>query len=1348
MVDLVDLRVGDDKDPVPSIATLKAPKAAEAAPSGGLLSLKFDDDSDVQILDTPDEDAVRRNPLKLAFNEGPVAVVRGMAKAAQETVQFAESLTPPNPADLIASAFTEGPTKYAFNELLFGEEQAEQLRALPSAEALPAAVTESIPAPETFVGEMVQGVSQFVSAFLVANKIGAIKSLPGAFSLKSLPLVNKIPFLANASITLRAGGAGAVADMVAFDPLTPRLSNVLRDLAGFDDPVTEFLAANPGDSEAEGRLKNVIEGLGIGVATDLVFQSLRGARGLLRARDNPLHVEIPPGPTPLPTIDEIAENAPAFQARQRMMRVKDDLLTQLQPDRSNADELARNFDRAAPFVDPDARILAAGDIDAIRGQFLREAKGGTPAQQLARVQREIARLDAKPTLSARATKELAHLRGDAERLGDIVNGTSRPDLVQKSYEADAKAAIEATEVTWPRIKRVLQEQVTDKAGTIKDSLVKEGPYGEEALRRFVLSTGAPGSAHQIFNEARAGIYGTFGGDIAARTGRFGKAAGATSLTKSERQALDGIIKSRRFMEILRGKPNFKMRLEGGRVATRGDFEGHLGQLRRTLGDERFLDLNARANVYFNTIRGVLGRLAKGGVITPKDLERLSKFDFSPLQLLDEIDPSVTVRGKGGRKITVRESGIPALGRGTREVLETDSEKMLGEFIGRAEARIAKNRANQALLDIATNNPDNGLVALKRPKEGSWSEIFVRTGKDEPTRMYLPGDLAEQWSQMPSRMPESVAKALSVFSGSSFVRAMATGVNMGFAVAQIPIDMGYQFLRSPAFHSMMPSSRPIYSKFAPWAMGQMVADRVAVMGDSFLRKGAYRDFVEEGGAFSFMSHGAKDANVIFRPSVQFSRAAERRLLAFRIAGAYFSESTEIMGRLAIRRAAMRAGADGPTATFVARDILDFSQGGHAVKALDIFVPYLNASTQAVRGMFNTARVNPKEFWGRIGQMSAGAGGLWAYNYFYNRKTWDSIPPEVKNNNWIITTPLKRRDDNGDIRHYYFTIPVDPAAGAFKAMTEMAMEKAWTGKAPSRQDWDRASSAITDAALGAAGRPGSLLPPIGKAFAQYTSNYDFFLQDNIWKGKAGIEPSQEFLTDPHRPTPMVARDVGELLGLSPARMQRALGAVAPRNQITTMLSLGYEALRENEVPEQLMFDTTDNVMKNSPQAPVLRRFFKQTHPLEAESELLDPALESGRTEAAVLTRDLDERVSRVTRAPDDATRRKELDNVRQWIRTAPPIEQARLADRAVNIITIDKIFRDTPPEDLGIPTRTWWLRLQGESGSVKAEAFHTRARNSTAEQRDQMKRMAGRLKGWGPKFATRLGQLEEEYPYDPE
>lgn len=140
-----------------------------------------------------------------------------------------------------------------------------------------------ISAPDSETGQIIRSISQFATGFIGAGKV--LKGI-GWAGQSSSRLLN----------WGRAGTAGAAADAVAFDPYQNRIANLIQEVPQLQNPITEYLEAKPEDSEAEGRFKNALEGLGLGAAGDMVFGLLRGYR---RARVTGNHDEL----------DKVAEQA-------------------------------------------------------------------------------------------------------------------------------------------------------------------------------------------------------------------------------------------------------------------------------------------------------------------------------------------------------------------------------------------------------------------------------------------------------------------------------------------------------------------------------------------------------------------------------------------------------------------------------------------------------------------------------------------------------------------------------------------------------------------------------------------------------------------------------------------------------------------------------------------------------------------------------------------------------------------------------------------------------------------------------------------------------------------------------
>tara|TARA_R110002020_G_scaffold132738_4_gene296316 strand:+ start:2021 stop:5530 length:3510 start_codon:yes stop_codon:yes gene_type:complete len=110
--------------------------------------------------------------------------------------------------------------------------------------------------PETTAGKVTEGITRFVTGFA-----GPAKFLKGYNRLGRS----------------RAYIAGGIADLTVFDPNEGRLSDMLIEVDSpvFNNAVTQYLATNEHDTEMEGRLKNVLEGIFLGGLVDIAATALR-----------------------------------------------------------------------------------------------------------------------------------------------------------------------------------------------------------------------------------------------------------------------------------------------------------------------------------------------------------------------------------------------------------------------------------------------------------------------------------------------------------------------------------------------------------------------------------------------------------------------------------------------------------------------------------------------------------------------------------------------------------------------------------------------------------------------------------------------------------------------------------------------------------------------------------------------------------------------------------------------------------------------------------------------------------------------------------------------------------------
>jgi len=145
---------------------------------------------------------------------------------------------------------------------------------------------------KTWVGTLAQGLTQFTLGFI-----------PGGAAIKGLAAVNKFNKFGKLVTTVKAGSkvklngkgiwmAGATSDFISFGGQEERLSNFIQEFPALQNPVSEYLAADPDDGEIEGRFKNVIEGMFMefGITIPLIKAFQKSISAIRKSR-----LEVPAG---------------------------------------------------------------------------------------------------------------------------------------------------------------------------------------------------------------------------------------------------------------------------------------------------------------------------------------------------------------------------------------------------------------------------------------------------------------------------------------------------------------------------------------------------------------------------------------------------------------------------------------------------------------------------------------------------------------------------------------------------------------------------------------------------------------------------------------------------------------------------------------------------------------------------------------------------------------------------------------------------------------------------------------------------------------------------------------------
>lgn len=177
----------------------------------------------------------------------------------------------------MAKGVGEGAVKAAQETAQFGYDVVNWFDDVTGADAIADTELDFVPEwleTQTTAGKLVSGVAQFLIGFVGAGKI-----------LKATKLAGGIAKLGRGAKYIEPLVKGAIVDGVMFDPHEERLSNLLVQFPILENPVTEFLAADPKDTDAEGRFKNVLEGMALGGLTDGLVSVVKHFRGSAVAKN-------------------------------------------------------------------------------------------------------------------------------------------------------------------------------------------------------------------------------------------------------------------------------------------------------------------------------------------------------------------------------------------------------------------------------------------------------------------------------------------------------------------------------------------------------------------------------------------------------------------------------------------------------------------------------------------------------------------------------------------------------------------------------------------------------------------------------------------------------------------------------------------------------------------------------------------------------------------------------------------------------------------------------------------------------------------------------------------------------
>ena len=666
----------------------------------------------------------------------------------------------------------------------------------------------------------------------------------------------------------------------------------------------------------------------------------------------------------------------------------------------------------------------------------------------------------------------------------------------------------------------------------------------------------------------------------------------------------------------------------------------------------------------------IDRLLSEGLISKEQHTNLaSKGMYAPRELIEYMDTESFSSLKPTGKESVESSGLKNIKQSSDALVNPNAMQQLADTTLAVDSRIAENRVGKSLYRLATNEPENGYVSVVHPSKMDSppprGREYIYTMIDgRKHAVSLPKELASEFVRTDPVFNQQLANTMGWMLGTKILKMQATGYNPNFALRNVFRDAGLIWLATEE-----------YSSAAPIMAGQLVKDIVTVLPDAIMKKGRYKDYVNEGGSMAFLTQQGQLSQNLVGP-----------LKAVQDVASYLNNLSETMTRLALRDRAIKNGKSQMEATHVARNYLDFPQGGRTTKAMDAIIPYLNPSVQGTRSVFRAAKNNPVIFTSKIAQVAILAQGLYLANKFVYGDKLDEISQQDRINNWNVILPLTYKDETGVERNHYIKIPKDQSQRALSILFEGMM-----AKAIGDEDYDY-SMIVSAGKQALPVVPTEALPPLVEAAITYGFNKDMWTNEDIWKGSEQADKTQEYT---NRTPPVFvkgAKAIKDTTGmeLSPERMRTALGTIFTRNNpYTDLVGIGFHKLM-GEMPEQDRHRVSNEILQRM---PGIKEFLGSTNP---QHRLLRQARKVK----------LEENTRRTTqnRLVDDFAEgyyeNKELGykpstkKFEDFVKTQPLADATRLIDRFMHYGTV-----------MSLPNRSWWLTMSGmPTPEARAATFY--------------------------------------------
>ena len=462
--------------------------------------------------------------------------------------------------------------------------------------------------------------------------------------------------------------------------------------------------------------------------------------------------------------------------------------------------------------------------------------------------------------------------------------------------------------------------------------------------------------------------------------------------------------------------------------------------RDELGDSLFNDLTKRADEYFEEYKKLLGDMRDEGLISQESYELFAEVEYQPrmfLDFLEDMDGNLLLdEVDSSQKVPLSDKQLGAIKTGSEGSQLMDAWYLIQKSLQSRSASIFSNRVNTTFFNEYMKTRDEVAILEKKTlrtkaedkKVEDFKNISDNIKEDEvvgytkksnkpkykltdsntkgfkalyfyengvQNRILMREDFHQKFTDTANaHFNPTVKEALSLFSGNSTVKTLATGNNPLFFITNTPRDFAFILAFSEEYGGTISEGvgkagklKQIIKNNVALNAIKLAIDGVGGVKDVVNNTENYQKFLDYGGGMDYLAVQGKFANKgygkvmvdkmlddstqdkIFRNKLKrsldkFNLASE---MGMRLAVFNKSVSNQLNGR-DISKLDKKSRDDIYTkAVRSARELTDFNQGGKTTKAFDAVIPYLNAATQGTRAAINNTVDRPIETTIRVAQI---------------------------------------------------------------------------------------------------------------------------------------------------------------------------------------------------------------------------------------------------------------------------------------------------------------------------------------------------------------------------------------------